>query len=175
MARLAVIVNGQPRNVEVDPETTLLGVLRDELDLTGTKYGCGEGQCGACTVLVEGRPVRSCLTRVTAVQGKPITTIEGLEKDGRLHPLQEAFLEANALQCGYCTPGMILEAAAFLAGARQPSAADVARAMEGHICRCGTYPRIVEAIQKAAGKRVGVYEGRSLPRSSVSSPLRGGG
>src|SRR5207247_9972311 len=105
MARLAVIVNGQPRNVEVDPETTLLGVLRDELDLTGTKYGCGEGQCGACTVLVEGRPVRSCLTRVTAVQGTQITTIEGLEKDGRLHSLQEAFLASKALQCGYCTPG----------------------------------------------------------------------
>ena len=152
MARLAVIVNGQPRNVEFDPETTLLGVLRDELDLTGTKYGCGEGQCGACTVLVEGRPVRSCLTRVTAVQGKPITTIEGLEKDGRLHPLQEAFIEANALQCGYCTPGMIVEAAAFLAGARQPSETDVARVMAGHICRCGAYPRIVEAIQKAAGE-----------------------
>ena len=153
MARLALIVNGQPRDVDVDPETTLLAVLRDELDLTGTKYGCGEGQCGACTVLVEGRPVRSCLMRLAAVQGKPITTIEGLEKDGRLHPLQEAFIEANALQCGYCTPGMIVEAAAFLASARQPSEADVARAMEGHICRCGTYPRIVEAIQKAAGRR----------------------
>ena len=150
MARIALVVNGQRKDVEVDPETSLLVVLRDELDLTGTKYGCGEGQCGACTVLVDGRPVRSCLTRLAAVQGKPITTIEGLEKDGRLHPLQEAFVEANALQCGYCTPGMIVEAAAFLAGARQPSAADVARAMEGHICRCGAYPQIVEAIQKAA-------------------------
>jgi len=150
MARFVLVVNGLPRDVDVDPETTLLGVLRDELDLTGTKYGCGEGQCGACTVLVDGRPVRSCLTRLAAVQGKPITTIEGLEKDGRLHPLQEAFIEANALQCGYCTPGMIVEAAACLAGARQPSEADVARAMEGHICRCGAYPRIVEAIQKAA-------------------------
>src|SRR6266702_4526916 len=145
-------VNGRIRTVTADPERTWLSVLRDDLDLTGTKYGCGEGQCGACTVLIEGRPVRSCLTRVTAVQGKPITTIEGLEKDGRLHPLQEAFLEANALQCGYCTPGMVVEAAAFLAAARQPSEADVARAMEGHICRCGAYPRIVEAIQKAAGK-----------------------
>ncbi len=150
MARFVLVVNGLPRDVDVDPETTLLGVLRDELDLTGTKYGCGEGQCGACTVLLEGRPVRSCLTRVTAAQGKPITTIEGLEKDGRLHPLQEAFIEANALQCGYCTPGMIVEAAAFLAGARQPSETDVARVMAGHICRCGAYPRIVEAIQKAA-------------------------
>jgi len=150
MARIALVVNGQRKDVEVDPETSLLVVLRDELDLTGTKYGCGEGQCGACTVLVDGRPVRSCLTRLAAVQGKPITTIEGLEKDGRLHPLQEAFVEANALQCGYCTPGMIVEAAAFLAGARQPSAPDVARAMEGHICRCGAYPQIVEAIQKAA-------------------------
>ncbi len=155
MARFVLVVNGLPRDVDVDPETTLLGVLRDELDLTGTKYGCGEGQCGACTVLLEGRPVRSCLTRVTAAQGKPITTIEGLEKDGRLHPLQEAFIEANALQCGYCTPGMIVEAAAFLAGARQPSETDVARVMAGHICRCGAYPRIVEAIQKAAGKAGG--------------------
>jgi len=152
MARIALVVNGQHKDVEVDPETSLLVVLRDELDLTGTKYGCGEGQCGACTVLLDERPVRSCLTRLAAVQGKPITTIEGLEKDGRLHPLQEAFVEANALQCGYCTPGMIVEAAAFLAGARQPSAADVARAMEGHICRCGAYPQIVEAIQKAANK-----------------------
>jgi nicotinate dehydrogenase subunit A len=150
MARIALVVNGQHKDVEVDPETSLLVVLRDELDLTGTKYGCGEGQCGACTVLLDGRAVRSCLTRLAAVQGKPITTIEGLEKDGRLHPLQEAFVAANALQCGYCTPGMIMEGAAFLAGARQPSAADVARAMEGHICRCGAYPQIVEAIQKAA-------------------------
>ena len=145
-------VNGELRSVAVDGSRSLLGVLRDELGMTGTKYGCGEGQCGACTVLLDGRPVRSCLTRVAAAQGKPITTIEGLEKDGRLHPLQEAFVEANALQCGYCTPGMIVEAAAFLVGARQPSAADVARAMEGHICRCGAYPQIVEAIQKAANK-----------------------
>jgi len=150
MARIALVVNGQHKDVEVDPETSLLVVLRDELDLTGTKYGCGEGQCGACTVLLDERPVRSCLTRLAAVQGKPITTIEGLEKGGRLHPLQEAFVEANALQCGYCTPGMIVEAASFLAGDRQPSAPDVARAMEGHICRCGAYPQIVEAIQKAA-------------------------
>jgi len=152
MARIALVVNGLPRAVDVEPETSLLVVLRDELDLTGTKYGCGEGQCGACTVLLDGRPVRSCLTQVKVVQGKPITTIEGLEKDGRLHPLQEAFVEANALQCGYCTPGMIVEAAALLTSARQPREADVTHAMEGHICRCGAYPRIVEAIQKAAGR-----------------------
>src|SRR2546422_9641096 len=112
MARLALIVNGQPRDVDVDPETTLLAVLRDELDLTGTKYGCGEGQCGACTVLVEGRPVRSCLTRLAAVQGKPITTLEGLEKDGRLPPLQEAFVEAKRPACGSCTARVVVEAAA---------------------------------------------------------------
>ena len=153
MTRIALVVNGQRREVEVEPETSLLVALRDELDLTGTKYGCGEGQCGACTVLLDGRPVRSCLTRITAAEGKPVTTIEGLEKDGRLHPLQEAFIEANALQCGYCTPGMIMEAAAFLAGARRPAEADVARAMEGHICRCGAYPRIVEAILKVANVR----------------------
>ena len=152
MARLALIVNGVRRELDVDPATTLLSVLRDELDLTGAKYGCGEGQCGACTVLIDGGAARACLTRVAAVEGRPVTTIEGLEKDGRLHALQEAFVEANALQCGYCTPGMIMEAAAFLARARQPTEADVAKAMEGNICRCGGYPRIVAAILKAADK-----------------------
>jgi aerobic-type carbon monoxide dehydrogenase small subunit (CoxS/CutS family) len=145
-------VNGSRRRVDADPRDSLLVVLREQLDLTGTKYGCGEGQCGACTVLVDGKPVRSCLTPAASAAGKPITTIEGLEQNGRLHPVQEAFIEADAMQCGYCTPGMIVEAAAFLKRTPNPGPGEIARAMEGHICRCCCYPRIVEAIQKAAAK-----------------------
>jgi aerobic-type carbon monoxide dehydrogenase small subunit (CoxS/CutS family) len=152
VARFELLVNGARRAVDVDAEAWLLGVLRDELGLTGTKYGCGEGQCGACTVLVNGKPARSCLARVSAVAGKSITTIEGIERAGRLHPVQEAFVELSAMQCGYCTPGLIVEAVAFLQEEKQPSEAEIRKAMEGHICRCGTYPRIVEAIRKAAGR-----------------------
>jgi aerobic-type carbon monoxide dehydrogenase small subunit (CoxS/CutS family) len=152
MARLELSVNGTRRQVDIDPERTLLSVLRDDLDLTGAKYGCGEGQCGACTVLVDGQPVRSCITRAGTVAGKQILTIEGLESKGRLHPVQQAFLEADAMQCGYCTPGMILGAVALLAKTPKPAAADIARGMNGHICRCGTYPRIVHAVQLAAKK-----------------------
>ena len=133
-----------------EPERALLGVLRDDLDLTGTKYGCGEGQCGACTVLVDGAAVRSCITSVGSVAGKKITTIEGLERNGRLHPVQSAFLEAGALQCGYCTPGMIMSGVALVAKNRNPAPAEIAAAMQGNVCRCGTYPRIVKAIQAAA-------------------------
>jgi aerobic-type carbon monoxide dehydrogenase small subunit (CoxS/CutS family) len=152
MARFELLVNGARRAVDVDAETTLLEVLRDALDLTGTKYGCGEGQCGACTVLIEGKPARSCLTKAAAAAGKPITTIEGIARDGKLHPVQETFVELSAMQCGYCTSGMIVEAFALLQKQRAPSAAEIAKAMEGHVCRCGTYPRILEAIQKAAGR-----------------------
>jgi aerobic-type carbon monoxide dehydrogenase small subunit (CoxS/CutS family) len=143
-------VNGTTHRVEVDAERSLLSVLRDDLDLTGSKYGCGEGQCGACTVLVGGNPVRSCITKVGAVGGKPITTIEGVEKDGRLHPLQQAFLEADALQCAYCTSGMIMSGVALLNKTPDPGEAQIIRFMEGNVCRCGTYPRIVAAITKAA-------------------------
>src|SRR5947209_6081197 len=144
-------VNGARRRVDADPEQSLLGVLRDELDLTGAKYGCGEGRCGACTVLVDGQPVRSCLARVGAVADKPITTIEGLEADdGRLHPLQKAFLDLGAMQCGYCTPGMIMAGVGLLAKTPDPSEAEVVEAMQGNICRCGTYTRILAAIRKAA-------------------------
>ncbi|PYQ48391.1 MAG: ferredoxin [Acidobacteria bacterium] len=146
-----VVVNGVRRKLDADPERSLLGVLREDLDLTGTKYGCGEGQCGACTVLVDGQPARSCRTKLQAVAGKAVTTIEGLEKDGRLHPLQQAFLDAGAMQCGYCTAGMIMSGVALLARRADPSPADVARAMEGNVCRCGTYPRIVAALRAAAG------------------------
>lgn len=143
-------VNGSVHRIDVDPERSLLGVLRDDLELTGAKYGCGEGRCGACTVLVDGRPVRSCLTRVGDLKGEPITTIEGLEHDGHLHPLQEAFLDFGALQCGYCTPGMIMAGVGLLAKNPRPEDAEIVRAMEGNICRCGTYPRILSAIRKAA-------------------------
>jgi nicotinate dehydrogenase subunit A len=143
-------VNGARLRVVAGPESSLLGVLRDELGLTGAKYGCGEGQCGACTVLLNGVAVRSCVTPLRAATGKEITTIEGLETDGRLHPLQQAFLDADSLQCGYCTSGMILSGAALLRKNANPAAAEIARAMQGNVCRCGTYPRIVLAVQMAA-------------------------
>jgi aerobic-type carbon monoxide dehydrogenase small subunit (CoxS/CutS family) len=143
-------VNGTRRRVDVDPDRSLLSVLRDELDLTGAKYGCGEGQCGACTVLVDGQAVRSCLTPAGTVAGKQITTIEGLEQNGQLHPLQEAFVEATAMQCGYCIPGMIMSAAGLLKKNPRPADQEILRAMEGNICRCGTYPRIAAAVRRAS-------------------------
>lgn len=153
MARVTELhVNGSVRRVDADSERTLLSVLRDDLDLTGTKYGCGEGQCAACTVLIDGVPAHSCLTKVGAVAGKRIVTIEGLAADGKLHPVQEAFLEADAMQCGWCTPGMILGAVGLLARNPHPSDAEIVSGMNGHICRCGTYPRVVAAIHAAAGK-----------------------
>jgi aerobic-type carbon monoxide dehydrogenase small subunit (CoxS/CutS family) len=143
-------VNDVKRPVEADAERTLLSVLRDDLDLTGCKYGCGEGRCGACTVLIDGQPTRSCTTRAGAAEGKPIRTIEGLAKGEKLHPLQEAFLRADALQCGYCTPGMILSAMGLLAREPNPGREDIARALSGNICRCGAYQRIVDAVEQAA-------------------------
>ena len=145
-------VNGTPRTVETDPDRMLLSVLRDDLDLTGTKYGCGEGQCAACTVLLDGQPVKSCLTKVASAEGKRIVTIEGLASGGRLHAVQEAFLEADAMQCGWCTPGMILGAVALLRRNPNPTDAEIAAGMNGHICRCGTYPRIIRAVRAAAAK-----------------------
>jgi len=145
-------VNGSKRRVDADADRTLLSVLRDDLDLTGTKYGCGEGQCAACTVLIDGVPTRSCLTRVGSAAGKRIMTIEGLSPNGRLHPVQQAFLDADAMQCGWCTPGMILGAVGLLEKNPHPSEAEIVSGMNGHICRCGTYPRIVAAIQAAAQK-----------------------
>jgi aerobic-type carbon monoxide dehydrogenase small subunit (CoxS/CutS family) len=149
---MELTVNGIPHAVQSDPSRPLLEILRDELDLTGSKYGCGEGQCGACTVLLDGVPFRSCQTPLRIAQGKQITTIEGLAVNGHLHPLQEAFIQADAMQCGYCTPGMILSAAALLRKNPNPSDAEILRAMEGNICRCGTYPRILTAIRLAKGK-----------------------
>jgi aerobic-type carbon monoxide dehydrogenase small subunit (CoxS/CutS family) len=143
-------VNGNPVRVDANEERSLLSVLRDDLDLTGTKYGCGEGQCGACTVLINGVPTRSCTTLVGEVGDSEITTIEGLEVDGRLHPLQTAFEEAGAMQCAYCTSGMIVAGSALLREKPSPSVADIVQHMNGNICRCGTYQRIIAAIQNAA-------------------------
>ncbi len=143
-------VNGTQHSVQAEAERSLLSVLRDDLDLTGSKYGCGEGRCGACTVLVDGKAVRSCVTTLGECQGKQIRTIEGLEKDGQLHPLQQAFLDAGAMQCAYCTSGMIMSGVALLAKNTQPASADIVRSMEGNICRCGTYARIISAVQHAA-------------------------
>ncbi len=152
MAKItALTVNGKKLPVDVDSTASLLGVLRNDLNLTGSKYGCGEGQCGACTVLVDGQPTRSCITQAGRVAGKQITTIEGLEKDGRLHPLQEAFLKADAMQCAYCTSGMIMSSAGLLQKNPRPSRDEIISAMNGNICRCGTYQRIVNAIEIAAG------------------------
>src|SRR5262249_9453879 len=150
MRAVELQVNGTKRRVEIDGERMLLSVLRDDLDLTGAKYGCGEGQCGACTVLIDGRATRSCLTPAASVVGKPITTIEGLEQNGRLHPLQEAFLAVDAMQCGYCTAGMIMSGAGLLKKNPNPTEPEILHAMEGNVCRCGTYPRVVAAIQQAA-------------------------
>jgi aerobic-type carbon monoxide dehydrogenase small subunit (CoxS/CutS family) len=151
MSRITELeVNGISRRVNASPERSLLSVLRDDLDLTGAKYGCGEGQCGACTVLLDGEAVRSCITPVSQAARKRITTIEGLERDGRLHPLQEAFLETGAMQCGYCTPGMIMSGVSLLGRKANPSDAEIVHGMQGNICRCGTYPRIVAAVRMAA-------------------------
>src|SRR5205085_2385962 len=147
---LTLLVNGKEHNLDIAPEESLLSVLRDRLELTGTKYGCGEGQCGACTVIVDGRPIRSCRTAIASAAGKKIITIEGLSRGEALHPVQQAFLDAEAFQCGYCTPGMIMSAAALLAGNPGAGEEAIIKAMNGNLCRCGTYPRIVRAIQLAA-------------------------
>jgi aerobic-type carbon monoxide dehydrogenase small subunit (CoxS/CutS family) len=143
-------VNGKRYSVQGDPETPLLSILRDELGLTGTKYGCGEGQCGACTVLMDGAPRRSCQIPVSAAAAKSITTIEGLEKAGHLHPVQQAFLDAGAFQCAYCTSGMILSSVGLLSTNRNPTSTEIIQSLQGNICRCGTYPRIIEAVHLAA-------------------------
>src|SRR5579859_2943642 len=147
---IEIEVNGKRYPVQYDPETPLLYVLRDELGLSGIKYGCGEGQCGACTVLLGGAPRRSCQIPVSAAVGKPVTTIEGLEKDGHLHPVQQAFLDAGAFQCAYCTPGMIMSSVSLLQSNPRPSAEQIVQSLQGNICRCGTHPRILEAVQRAA-------------------------
>ncbi len=143
-------VNGTRRKIDADPDRTLLSVLRDDLDLTGAKYGCGEGQCGACTVLLNGKAVRACITAMIDTLKKEIVTIEGIEKNGKLHPVQEGFLQTDAMQCGYCTAGMIMTGVALLAKTPKPTRQDILHGMEGNICRCGTQPRIVLAMEMAA-------------------------
>ena len=146
-------INGVKHEVTVDPDVELLTVLRDYIGLTGTKYGCGEGACGACTVMVNGNITRSCITPVNAVAGKEITTIEGLENNGKLHAVQEAFLATDAFQCSYCASGMIMAAVALLKSNPSPSENAIVKAMNTNICRCGTYPYIVKAIQLAANHK----------------------
>ena len=143
-------MNGVDRPIPLDPDRSLLYVLREELGLTGTKYGCGEGECGACKVLVDGVAVRACMTPVAETAGRSITTIEGLAEGGRLHPVQQGFLDAGAFQCGFCIPGMIVAAVSLLNHAPHPSEDEIRAAMDGNLCRCGGYLRIVEAVQRAS-------------------------
>jgi nicotinate dehydrogenase subunit A len=143
-------VNGRTHRVEGEADDSLLSVLRDDLALIGSKFGCGEGHCGACTVLVDGQTMRSCVTGLARVARKSITTIEGLAEGDRLHPVQQAFVEAEAFQCGYCTPGMVMAVVGLLRANASPTEADIARVLDRNVCRCGTFPRIVKAIQSAA-------------------------
>jgi nicotinate dehydrogenase subunit A len=151
---LEITVNGQPHTVQADPDTPLLYVLRNELNLNAAKFGCGLSQCGACTVHVDGQPVRSCILPVSEVAGAEVTTLEGLGTLENMHPIQQAFLDEQAAQCGYCIPGMMMSAAAFLAQNRDPSEADIRQALSGNLCRCGTHVRILRAVQRAAGATV---------------------
>lgn len=150
MPRYTLRVNGKTHEVEGEAGDSLLSMLRDELGLTGSKYGCGEGHCGACSVLIDDQLARSCSVRLAAAAGKPVTTIEAIAQGERLHPVQEAFLETEAFQCGYCTPGMVIATIALLRAHPDPSNDDIARFMARNVCRCGTYPRIVQAVQLAA-------------------------
>ena len=150
MKEFILKINGTNLHVNASPDESLLSVLRDRLDLTGTKYGCGEGQCAACTVLLDEKPVHSCLTPVSAATNSSITTIEGLEKNGTLSHVQQAFVEEGAFQCGYCTSGMVLRATALLRETPHPTEDQIVSYMDGNICRCGVYPRIIAAVQRAS-------------------------
>jgi aerobic-type carbon monoxide dehydrogenase small subunit (CoxS/CutS family) len=153
-AAKSILVNGKKYPIASEPDTPLLFVLRDEVGLTGAKYGCGEGQCGACTVIINGTARRSCLTPVADAIGKSITTIEGLERNGILHPVQSAFIEADAFQCAYCTSGMIMSAVALLAKNPSPNDSEIISGLQGNICRCGAHPRILEAVRVASKRGV---------------------
>lgn len=152
---ITFVVNGQERAVTTDPDRPLLEVLREDLQLTGTKYGCGEGQCGACSVLVDGHLVHSCQTTAGAADGRAILTIEGLATGDRLHPVQEALLAENAIQCGYCTPGMVLAVVGLLHDKPQPTDAEILARLQGHLCRCSGYPNILAAVRRAAAQAAG--------------------
>ena len=152
MAQFVLNINGRPHTIDGEAGDSLLSVLRDDLGLTGSKFGCGEGDCGACTVHIDGDPVRSCVARIGALAGKAITTIEAIGDGDKLHPVQQALLEAEAFQCGYCTPGMVMATIAMLKTTPKPTEADIAKLMDRNVCRCGTFPRIVHAIKTAAGR-----------------------
>ena len=152
MPKYTLRINGSTHEVEGQPGDSLLSVLRYELGLTGSKYGCGEGHCGACTVLVDGQTTRSCVARIGALAGKAVTTIEAVAERDRLHPVQQAFLEAEAFQCGYCTPGMVMATIGLLRTTPSPTDRDIAKLMDRNVCRCGTYPRIVRAVRLAASR-----------------------
>jgi aerobic-type carbon monoxide dehydrogenase small subunit (CoxS/CutS family) len=152
---ISFYLNGKKSDLLIDPTQTLLWVLRNQFGLTGTKYGCGMGFCGACTVLIDNEPVRSCTLSIGEVTGKKVVTIEGLEKDGQLHPVQKAFIEHDALQCGFCTPGMIMNATGFLLKNPSPSIQEIKEGMEDNLCRCGAHKRIIEAVNTAAGEMKG--------------------
>ena len=158
MENIAFKLNGKPVSLKIDSERMLLWVLRSDLGLTGTKYGCGAGLCGACTVLVDNKVVRSCRLPVGSVKGKEVLTIEGLAKNGKLHPIQEAFVKHDALQCGFCTPGMIMNTYGLLLKDPQPSEAEIIEGMDNNLCRCGAHTRIIEAIQAAAGEMKGALK-----------------
>jgi aerobic-type carbon monoxide dehydrogenase small subunit (CoxS/CutS family) len=177
---IAFTLNGKPARLSVDGERPLLWVLRTELGVTGTKFGCGEGHCGACTVLVDGVAERSCLQKVKDIKGKAVVTIEGLAKDGVLHPVQKAFMEHDALQCGFCTPGMILTAVGLLKVNPKPTREQIIRGMEQSLCRCGAHTRIIDAIETAAAEMKGIRRsqgsrGRSPSRmESAAAEMKGG-
>jgi aerobic-type carbon monoxide dehydrogenase small subunit (CoxS/CutS family) len=156
-ATIAFTVNGEKKTVTTDPTRPLLEVLREDLGLTGTKYGCGHALCGACTVLVDGRPTFSCVTDISKVAGKSVLTVEGLAKDDKLHPVQEAFLAEEAFQCGYCTPGMVMATVSLLAEKPKPTDEEILSALDRHICRCSGYPKILKAVRRAAA----LAEGKS--------------
>jgi nicotinate dehydrogenase subunit A len=145
-----LIINKKRYSVTVSPEDMLLNVLRNDLDLTGTKYGCGEGSCGACTILINDVAVRSCIIKASSVEGKEITTIEGLAGNDKLHPVQQAFLDVDVFQCSYCAPGMVMSTVALLTKNPDPTEQEIITGMQGNVCRCGTYPRIIKGIQEAA-------------------------
>lgn len=155
MTVLQFTVNGNGRRLETEAERTLLEVLREDLALTGTKYGCGEGACRACTVLLDEKPVQSCLTKIASVQGKHVETIEGLASDGKLHPIQAAFVEQEAMQCGYCVPGMIMSTVALLRDNASPSREQIIDALNGNICRCCGYTNLLKAVEHAAATGTG--------------------
>jgi nicotinate dehydrogenase subunit A len=154
MARISLKVNGKAQVVEADPETPLLYVLRDDLKLNGPKFGCGLGQCGACTVIMDGKAVRSCVTEMKSVGNRPVTTLEGLGTVKKMHPIQKAFLDEQALQCGYCINGMIMSAKALIDANPKPSDGQIKEALAGNLCRCGTHTRILRAVKRASGQKV---------------------